>query len=425
MIGVLLSLAIIGLALATLAATASVTLNEIGWHDLEEYCKRKNQPELFGRIFDLREQLTLGANILQMIATAIGTVTMTGWLLEGRAISELSRNEFLSITTLIALCLVVTGSWIPWAWSRIGAVGFLFRTWRWWWVVSALATPLLMVGELLSRLFQRASGQDETEEDEEEAFEDEILSMVSEGQHDGFLESDARDMIEGVMELDDRDVGMVMTPRSRIDAMDISSEPDEVMRRVVESGRTRIPVYDQKLDNVLGILYAKDLLRESMRHESKRRSLKKLIREPLFVPETKLLDDMLKVFLKGRSHMAIVEDEYGGVAGVVTIEDVLEEIVGEIEDETDNERDEEIVILQPGSAEVAGAVGIHRLNETFGLRLPEDEDFDTLSGFLMQQLNEVPREGRELSFDQANFRVLIADRRHVKKVRLDIREEPA
>ena len=131
----------------------------------------------------------------------------------------------------------------------------------------------MIVGQLVSKVFQRASGQDETEEDEEEAFEDEILSMVSEGEHDGFLQADAREMIEGVMELHDQDVAMVMTPRSKVDALEISTSWHQAVEHVVGSGRTRIPIYDKKLDRIVGLLYAKDLLRESLRSEAKRLSL--------------------------------------------------------------------------------------------------------------------------------------------------------
>ena len=328
-----------GLALTAFSAIATLVLNEIAWHELEEYCKQKKQNERFGRIFDLRDPLALGAGIFQMIATAVTAVSMTGWLLESRIISDLTGWEIGSIIGLVAFSLVFTGSWIPWAVARIGSVQFLYRTWRWWWIVSFLAWPLMVGGRVVSAMIARASGKVDEEEDEEEAFEDEILSMVSEGEHDGFLESEARDMIEGVMELDDNDVATVMTPRSKVDAMEAGTSWEDMMTRVVESGRTRIPIYRESIDNIVGILYAKDLLRESLRSESKRRSLHKLLREPLFVPESTLLDEMLSRFLHVRTHLAIVRDEYGGLAGVVTIEDILEEIVGEIVDETDKDRE--------------------------------------------------------------------------------------
>eukprot|EP01047_Picozoa_sp_COSAG01_P075495 COSAG01_NODE_12954_length_1657_cov_14.095103_1_plen_222_part_10 len=222
--------------------------------------------------------MTLGAGILQMIATAVFAVTLAATWIGPRQVTELSATQLTSIIGLVCFSLVFCGSWIPWAVGRVGAVPFLFRTWRWWWMVSALAWPLLVGGRFVTAIFARASGQDDEVEDEEEAFEDEILSMVSEGEQDGFLESDARDMIEGVMELDDNDVSSVMTHRSQVDALEENTDWDEMLRFTVESGRTRIPVYQEKIDNIVGLLYAKDLLRESLRSESKRKPLRKLLR---------------------------------------------------------------------------------------------------------------------------------------------------
>ena len=409
---------IIGYLLTAFSATASLVLNEVQWHELEEYCKQKKS-NLFGSIFDLRDQLALGAGIFQAAVTAVAVVSMTGWLIGVQPPIQISGSGVMSIIALVAFCLVFSISWIPWAVARIGAVPFLFRTWRFWWVVSALAWPLMVGGRFVSKLIARASGKDEEEDDEEEAFEDEILSMVSEGEHDGFLEADARDMIEGVMELDDNDVAAVMTPRSKVDAMEESTDWEKMMTFVVTSGRTRIPVYKDKIDNIVGLLYAKDLLRESLRSESKRRALRNLLRDPMFVPETMLLDEMLSKFLHVRTHMAIVRDEYGGLAGVVTIEDILEEIVGEIVDETDKDQSEDITILNPDQADVLGTVHIDRLNEAMGVELP-DEEYDTVSGLIMHQLKEIPRSGHELTVGRVQFNIQEANRRQIKSVRVTV-----
>jgi len=225
-------------------------------------------------------------------------------------------------------------------------------------------------------------------------------------------------MIEGVMELDDSDVRSVMTSRSRVDAMELGTTWEDMINHVVESGRTRIPVYDEKIDNIVGLLYAKDLLRESLRNESKRRPLQKLLRAPLFVPEQTRLDEMLSQFLHARTHMAIVQDEYGGLAGVVTIEDVLEEIVGEIVDETDKDRHEDITILNSEQADVEGSVYIYRLNEMLGLELPDEENFDTVSGLIMHHLQEIPRPGHELIIGKVQFNIQEATRRQIQSVRV-------
>ena len=411
-----------GLFLAPFSAIAAVVLHEIAWHELEEYCKIKKQSKLFGRIFDMRDQFALGAGILQMVAIAVAAVGMTGWLLESRSPLELSVWEVASIVGFVGFILVICGSWLPWAIARIASVQFLFRTWRFWFVGSALAWPLMVGGRVVTAMLARASGRDDEEEDEEEAFEDEILSMVSEGEHDGFLEADARDMIEGVMELDDNDVASVMTHRSRVDALEEQTEWEQMVEFVVESGRTRIPVYRDTIDNIVGLLYAKDLLRESMKSESKRKPLRKLLRDPMLVPETTKLDEMLSKFLHVRTHMAIVRDEYGGLAGVITIEDILEEIVGEIVDETDKDQSEDITILNPTQSDVLGTVHIGRLNEALGIELPQDDQFDTISGLIMHHLNEIPRSGRDLTIGQVQFNIQEANRRQIKSVRVTILE---
>jgi CBS domain containing-hemolysin-like protein len=411
-----------GFIATTLSAIAAWVLKEVSWHEMEEYCKMKKRPELFGRIFDLREQMLLGVEILQSVAMAVLATSIAGWLLEARRVDQLSGPELASIIVLVSFALIFAGCWIPWAVARIGAEGFLFRTWRWWWIVSALAWPFMVGGRFVSAMFARASGQPEEEEDEE-AFEDEILSMVSEAEHDGYIESEARDMIEGVMELDDNVVRSVMTPRSKVDAMEVGTTWENMMNQVVESGRTRIPVFGDEIDNVVGILYAKDLLRESLRSESKRRALPKLLRKPLFVPTRTLLHEMLSMFLHARTHMAIVQDEYGGLAGVVTIEDVLEEIVGEIVDETDRDRNSDIAILNPQQADVEGAVHIDRLNEELGIELPEDDEYDTVSGLIMNHLKEIPRPGTELVIGNVQFNVQEANRRQIQSVRVTVLDE--
>lgn len=423
MSAILFWLMIGGFIATTMAATAAYVLQECSWHELEEYCQQKRKSDVFSRIFDYRDQMHFGAVILQMIATAVATCSAIGWLLRSRNFEALEWTGLLSMMGLVAFGLIFFSGWIPWAIERIGANQFLFHTWRWWWGVSAFAWPLLVGANVVSNLFVRASGQHEEEDDEEEAFEDEILSMVSEGEHDGFLEPDTADMIEGVMELDDTDVAAIMTPRSKIDALEVNTTWDEMLEFAVESGRTRIPVYEDKIDNIRGILYAKDLLRESMRSESKRRTMAKLLRTPIFIPDSTHLDEMLNKFLCNRVHLAIVQDEYGGLAGIVTIEDILEEIVGEIVDETDDERAAEIEVLNDNEADVEGSVNIDVLNERMGLTLPEDDDYDTVSGLIMRELNEVPRSGHELVIGNVQFKIQQSSRRSIELVRITVLDE--
>ena len=419
---ILIGLLIFGIISMTLAGCAHQVIHEMQWHDLEEYCERKRS-DVFGKVLDLKDQLALGTLMAQMVAIGIAISSLIFLLLDNRIAANLEFGSLAAIMATSVFSLVVFCSWIPWAVAQVAPTPFLFHTWRLWWVISAVAWPLVVGARFVSKFFSRASGLPFEEDDEEEAIEDEILSIVSEGEHDGHIEKDTADMIEGVMELDDNEVRRIMTPRSRVDSLDINTDWEDMLTYVVESGRTRIPVYEEKFDNVVGILYAKDLLRESLRSEGKRRSLKKLLRTPLVAPESKLLDEMLQEFLSQRSHMAIVKDEYGAFSGVITIEDILEEIVGEIVDETDDEEIEEIRMIDKTTAEVVGTTQIDRLNEKLGLQLPEDDEFATVSGLLVHKLNEIPRRGREYKFDNVEFKVEQSNRRFVEVVTVRILSE--
>lgn len=417
-------LIMLSLFFGTLSAIASRVLKEIAWHELEEYCLQKQQPSIFNQIFNNRDPMEVGAGVLQMICLATFVCSMVGWFYGDSMLNNVPPLRFTLSALVIAFVLVVTQSWIPWAVSKIASPQFLFRTYQWWRLVALVGFPFLMGEKFVSAMFARASGQSEEEENEEEAFEDEILSLASEAQHDGLLERDTREMIEGVMDLDDANVTKVMTPRSRVDALEVNTQWEEILQFVVKSGRTRIPVFEEKIDNIVGILFAKDLLRESLRKNNKRRPLKKMLRAPVAVQDSLRLDAMLDIFLEGRMHMAVVRDEYQGLAGVVTIEDVLEEIVGEIVDETDAEERVQIEMLAPNVALVMGSTPIDRVNEKLGVLLPEDEDFATVSGLIMRELKDIPRPGQELMILNVKVEIKEANRRAIRVVRLEAVESP-
>jgi CBS domain containing-hemolysin-like protein len=417
-------LIMLSLFFGTLSAIASRVLKEIAWHELEEYCLQKQQPMVFSRIFDYREPMEVGAGVLQMICLATFVCSVVGWLFGDQMLNHISALRFAISVAVIGFVLVATQTWIPWAVSKIASPQFLFHTYRWWRLVALAGFPFLLGEKFVSAMFARASGQFEEEEDEEEAFEDEILSLASEAEHDGFLEPDTREMIEGVMDLDDADVTKIMTPRSRVDALEVNTDWDQMLEFVVKSGRTRIPIFEENIDNIVGILFAKDLLRESLRKNNKRRPLKKMLRAPVAVQDSVRLDTMLAIFLQGRMHLAVVRDEYQGFAGVVTIEDVLEEIVGEIVDETDAEEREQIVMLAPNIAVVDGATPIDRVNEKLGVLLPEDEDCATVSGLIMRELKDIPRPGQELMILNVKVEIKEANRRAIRVVQLEVEQLP-
>jgi CBS domain containing-hemolysin-like protein len=251
--------------------------------------------------------------------------------------------------------------------------------------------------------------------------EDRLRHLV-EGNSD--LEDDEREMIASVIELGEQPVREIMVPRIDIVAAPKTATVREVLDRIVESGHSRIPIYDSTIDNITGMVYAKDLLR-FLRDGSQTALVEPLAREPAYVPETKKVDDLLHEMQQSRVHVAIVVDEYGGTAGLISIEDLIEEIVGEIRDEYDVE-ESMIEEVSDNEALFDARVSIRDVNDTLDLDI-EDEDFDTLGGLLYHELGKVPNVGDEVRVDGAVVSVLSTTGRRVRKVRVTkvLPSEPA
>jgi CBS domain containing-hemolysin-like protein len=222
----------------------------------------------------------------------------------------------------------------------------------------------------------------------------EALTAVSESED--ILEEEERDMIHGIFELESTVAREIMTPRTDMVYLDLSTDLRDVLAAVVEKGHSRIPVYEENIDNIVGILHAKDLLRCWYESEQDVK-LRDVLRPPLLVPETKRIDDLLQEFRAKRVHMAIVLDEYGGTAGLVTIEDVIEEIVGEIQDEYDQE-DRLIEELENGVYRLDARTPIDEVNDLFAIILPS-EDSDSIGGFIVNYLGRVPQAGESFLYD--------------------------
>lgn len=417
----------IGATLSGLGATGAKVAYEFSRHDLECYCRRRNQAALFDEILAQHEDVGVAAESLQLL----GTVLLVFSVVHGGNSAVWGSTsggwEWVGLVGGLFVGLLALTVWVPWAIVHVASAPFLYHTWRGWVLLAYLCWPLALVARLVHVAAHRLAGRhDQTEEDQEEALEDEIRAIVSAGLRDGLLEAETREMIEGVMDLGDVHVAEIMTPRSDIDALDINLEWSETLRFVVDVGRTRIPVYQDKLDNVIGILFVKDLLPELARDcpMTSPISLRDLLREPWFVPESKAVNDLLREFRRTRSHMAIVVDEYRAVTGVVTIEDALEEIVGEIADESDSEEDIELIRLDDTTLEVDGRVHIEELNEQFGLMFPQAEDFDTIAGFVVHELGRIPRPGEVIDVHPVRMTVLKATPRRVERVRLEWLPQP-
>src|SRR5580698_3637830 len=246
----------------------------------------------------------------------------------------------------------------------------------------------------------------------------ELVALLREAGERGLVDADALTMLEGVLEVGDLQVRDIMVPRAQMVFVRRTDPVAGILPVVVESGHSRVPVMDEDRDDIVGILLAKDLLRLTATHSRERFDIREYMRPAVFVPESKRLNVLLKEFRRNRNHMAIVVDEYGGVAGLCTIEDVIEQIVGDIEDEFDVEDDQNIRRDAERQFTVRGVTRIDEFNEYFGAQLSEEEGVDTIAGLIMKQLGRLARRGESVSIDGFEFRVLRADRRRVDSLRL-------
>jgi len=248
---------------------------------------------------------------------------------------------------------------------------------------------------------------------------EQLLDMLRAVEHKSVFDSDALAMIEGVLQVDDMQVRDIMIPRSQVVVLARDASPDVLLRTIVESGHSRFPVIGESRDEVVGILLAKDLLLYAFERNDGRFNVRDLLRPAIFIPESKRLNVLLKEFRSSRNHMAIVVDEYGGVAGMVTIEDVLEQIVGEIEDEHDVEEEDTIRKHSEVHYTIKALTPVEDFNDYFKLSF-SDEEFDTIGGLVVHQIGHLPKRGERVVIGNLLFKVLRADSRRVHMLQLTL-----
>jgi magnesium and cobalt transporter len=274
-----------------------------------------------------------------------------------------------------------------------------------------MAKDLNATGRWLKRIAQGFVGEQPQDRKE-------LLATLREAAERGLVEPDALTMLEGVLEVGDLQVRDIMIPRAQMVFVRRDDPFSKLLPVVVESGHSRFPVMDEDRDDIVGILLAKDLLRLYPAESRERFDIREYMRPVVFVPESKRLNVLLKDFRRNRNHMALVVDEYGGVSGLVTIEDVIEQIVGDIDDEFDVEDDHNIRKEAERQFTVRGVTRIDEFNEYFGAHLSEEEGFDTVAGLLMKEFGRLPRRGDSATIDGFEFRVTRADRRRIDALRV-------
>lgn len=345
------------------------------------------------------------ANILLILSML--TVFGVGDLIEPRAVGAI-------IVSLVIIA--VLGVAIPHAWATYSGEKILWGTLPILLLIRFLLIPVTWLMQAMDFPVRRLLGVREESEENGESAKQEILHAASEGQAEGAVDAEEVEMIESVMEFGNTRAGEIITPRTDIFALSVETTWEEAASKIVEAGHTRVPIYQGDIDNIIGILYAKDMLRLVAEKESV--PLRSLMRKPFYVPESKLLDDLLKEFKLRKVHLAVVLDEYGGTAGIVTIEDVLEEIVGEIADEYDQAEPALMQRVDDKTAEVDGRMYIDDLNDAMKLDIPEDEDYDTVAGLVFAELGYIPTVDEALQAYGAEFTIIAADERKITRLRV-------
>ena len=379
---------------------------------LQEAFKSVNKEALVDSLVENTESLILTCSLFMLIAN-IGIVLALFTLF--------SAKNYVLVFIIAVLIFVVFTLAIPHAWAKHTGEKVLARTNRLLELLVCITTPALFLFRVHDGFVRRLAGVTEATPDQaQEEKQEEILSIVEQGRMEGVVDAEEVEMIENVLELSDTTVEEIMTPRTDMIAVRADDDLPGVLETISEAGHSRIPVYEENIDNIIGLIYAKDLLDQVGKTDGDF-NLRDKMRKPYFVPETKPLRALLHEFQNQKLHIAVVLDEYGGTAGIVTIEDILEELVGEIVDEYEEAPPAPIQKLSETTVEADARTYIDDLNEEFELKLPEDEDYDTLGGFVFSHLGYIPKTGETFDHEDVKFTITAAEARRIKRVRIQKR----
>jgi putative hemolysin len=413
---------------ATVGSFACESLRSFSRSRLDEACRRLHRAELFAVILRRSTDTLIAWQILTLLAIA-GLAALAGDRFAADLLHLHGARDWLAVLTepvLLAAGFVIVLFVLPWSLARVTGERFLVRCWPALDFVTRGMRFAVASVRRTDAFMHRVWGLKEPAGHTSESLLREIESVVDLGQREGLLAPQARRMIERVIAAQQEDVAAVMTPRTEMECVPATASLEEARQLMVAGGHSRMPVIGASPDDIVGILYAKELLRHmSAGNGEVPLTLKDVVKEPFYVPETIGIDKLLESMKRRGVHIAIVIDEYSGVAGLVTMEDVLEEIVGEIVDEYDTAEDTGIRQLGPGAVEVAPWVRIDDLDEQFAFELPDDEDYDTIGGFVYANLGRIPKRRETIAWKHLRVTVLDADKRRILKLRVENVGAPA
>jgi len=413
-----LATALVLLGIASLAAVQARAARGAPRHRVHEICRDRGTPGLADEIFDGSEPVAfIAATIVVVAATAATLVAARS--LDLQLVPGRIRLPVMLLWMGIVWFLLVAA---PMLLARTLGPRILVATWPLWRPLVAMVTPFVggvsKMATLLAVTFGRRAGMTD-----EPTVEEEVRQVVDDALREGRLEGAARDMIEGVMELRDARVSQIMTPRTAMVTLPVNAPWAEVLAVATESAHTRMPVWDRSPDDIIGILHSRELLTHLAAAAGGGAPaappvLRPLLRPPYFVPESMSVQNLLREFQRTHTHMAVVTNEFGGVSGVVTIEDALEEIVGEIADEHDEAFSDGLRLVSEGVCEAMANVRLEDLAQATGLDLPTEADYESVSGFVFHHLGRIPVAGERFESHGGRWEVLTATRSRVDRVRV-------
>jgi putative hemolysin len=382
--------------------------------------KKNHSKDQIERLVENAEELILTCSLYRLIFNMCILLLLVA-IFSGSGESQRQMNPTICylLTFIIAIVLFSIFSLaIPHAWAKYAGEKILSRTYKILTLFAIITSPFLRVFKLYDGFIRRLAGIVETTpEEQHEEKQEEFLTDLEQHRTEGTLDEEEQEMIENVLELSNSTADEIMTPRTDIVAVEINSDLQKVLETISIAGHTRVPVYEENIDNIIGLVYAKDLLTEIGKNPADF-NLRNKIRKAYFVPETKLLRSLLHEFQNQKLHIAVVLDEYGGTAGIVTLEDILEELVGEITDEYEKTQPEPVRKIDHNTIEADARTYIDDLNDEYELNLPEDEDYETVGGFVFSRLGYIPKANESFDYENLKFTIASAEARRIRRIRI-------
>ncbi|HEX3358774.1 MAG TPA: hemolysin family protein [Tepidisphaeraceae bacterium] len=411
-------------ALSLLFSTLTYSLRDYSRPRLIDYLERHRKSKWAERTFDRTGDLIFTTAVGRLVTNLCILIFVLHILVD---LNWSPWPRYAMAVLITGIITLISSVALPHSLARHAAeaiIGFFVRFLHAWRAMLLPATRVMhLIDEVVVSATNATSNVD-PETKKEEDIDQDILSVVQEGEKEGVVDEQEREMIESVIEFRNRSVVEIMTPRPAITAIEINATMDVVRQMLEESGHSRLPVYEGTIDHIVGILYARDLLKFLGAAEQPF-SIRGVLRPPIYVPMTKPLRDLLSDFRLQKIHIAIVTDEYGGTAGLVTIEDVLEELVGEIADEHDEAEPAMLKRLGDTMAEADARIKLEEFNRMMGLKLPEDAGYETLGGYISTTTGRIPETGCVVTANGARFTILDAEPQRVNRVKIELLPQPA